>query len=315
MFGTGDFAVPTFRGLYESSHEVVALYTQPDRPTVGRHQPHQPMKDLAISQGTPVHQPEKVNREESLAELSSMNADLYVVAAYGQILSRRFLSLPRLGTINVHASLLPKYRGAAPINYAILKGEVESGVTIIEVIPELDAGPMLGHVSLPIHPDETAGELEERLAESGAKLTLEVISEIERGVETREPQDESQVVYAPKLTKEMGLIDWSKSAKEIACHVRGMQPWPNPVTYLHQSGKRSRRFVIRRVATLNRPGVGSPGTIDEVSRDELVVSTGMGAVSILAIQPDGKRTMSISEFLRGCQLSRGDRFSSSSESC
>jgi len=313
MFGTGDFAVPTFRALYDSPHEVVALYTQPDRPTVGRHKPHQPMKDLAIERGTPVFQPEKINTPESLEELQALQGDLFLVAAYGQILSRKFLAIPPRGTINVHASLLPKYRGAAPINYAILHGEREAGVTIIDVIPQLDAGPMLGKVALPILPGETAGELEVRLAEAGAKLTLEVIDQIEKGTVLREPQDESQVVFAPKMTKDMGLIDWNKSASEIEWHVRGMQPWPNPVSFLHQPGKPGRRFVIRKVEIQDRKQTSPPGSVIEVNRDSLVVQAGLGAISILEIQPEGKRTMSVAEFLRGAQIVSGDLFSSSGD--
>lgn len=315
MFGTGDFAVPTFRALYESPHEVVALYTQPDRPTVGRHKPHQPMKDLAIERGTPVYQPEKINTPESLAELEVLKGDLFLVAAYGQILSRKFLAMPPLGTINVHASLLPKYRGAAPINYAILHGEREAGVTIIEVIPQLDAGPMLGRVSLPINPGETAGELEARLAEAGAGLTLDVLKQLESGTVIREIQNEAEVVFAPKMTKEMGLIDWGKSAEEIGWHIRAMQPWPNPTTFLHQSGKPARRFVVRKaevsegIATEGEVASKPPGTVLEVGQERVIVQAGRGEISIVEIQPEGKRTMSVAEFLRGTQVARGDLFS------
>lgn len=308
MFGTGDFAVPTLRALYESPHEVVALYTQPDRPTVGRHKPHQPMKDLAIERGTPVFQPEKINTPDSLAELEALQGDLFLVAAYGQILSRKFLAMPPRGTINVHASLLPKYRGAAPINYAILNGEREAGVTIIDVIPQLDAGPMLGKVSFPILPDETAGELEVRLAEAGAQLTLDVLEQIEEGTVVREQQDESLVVFAPKMAKEMGLIDWGRKAVEIDWHIRAMQPWPTPTTFLHQSGKPARRIVIRKVQIVDEKGTGTPGSVVAVDRDRLIIQAGEGRISVVEIQPVGKKTMSIAEFLRGAQLAVGDLF-------
>lgn len=310
MFGTGDFAVPTFRALLDSSHEVLALYTQPDRPTVGRHKPHQPMKDLATERGIPVHQPEKINAPDSLETLQGIGADLFLVAAYGQILSRKFLAIPPRGSINVHASLLPKYRGAAPINYAILHGESEAGVTIMDVIPQLDAGPMLGKVAFPILPGETAGELEVRLADAGAKLTLEVLNQIEQGTVVREPQDEGQVVFAPKMSKEMGLIDWNQPAERIERHIRAMQPWPNPVSFLHQPGKPPRRFVIRKVEVVAGKTDVQAGTVIEVHSDRLVVQGDGNAISIVEIQPDGKRTMNVAEFLRGAQVSVGDRFSS-----
>lgn len=316
MFGTGDFAVPTFRSLYDSPHQVLALYTQPDRPTVGRHKPHQPMKDLARERGTPVFQPDNINTPESLDVLAGMQADLFLVAAYGQILSRKFLALPPRGTINVHASLLPRYRGAAPINYAIWKGEAVAGVTIIDVVPKLDAGPMLGKVSTPILPGETAGELEVRLSELAPPLTLNVIEMIEADTVTREPQEESLVTLAPKMTKEMGLIDWSLPAREIDWHVRAMQPWPNPVSHLHHPGKPSRRFVIRRVELTDLSPVPSalPGTIVNLASDRILVQTGSSPLALTEIQPDGKRSMPVAEFLRGASLSVGDRFQSSSSS-
>lgn len=304
MMGTGDFAVPTFRALLESPHQILGLYTQPDRPTVGRHKQHHPMRDLALEKGLSLFQPEKINTPEALAELEALGADLFFVAAYGQILSRKLLAMPRLGAINSHASLLPKYRGAAPINYAILKGETQTGVTIIDIIPQLDAGPMLGSAEIDILPDETAGELEVRLADLAPALGLRVIKEIESGRATRIPQNEAEVTFSPKMSKEMGLIDWTRSAQEIHNHIRAMQPWPTPVTFLYQPDKPPRRLVIRkvRVASEMKPSNLPPGTLCEVQKHTCFVQTADHPVELLEVQPEGKRVQTIDEFLRGNSL-------------
>jgi len=312
--GTGDFAVPTFLQLLESTHQVVGLYTQPDRPTVGRHRQHHPMRDLAVERGVPLFQPERVNLPDELEKLRGLGADLFVVAAYGQILSRKLLAIPRLGTINSHASLLPKYRGASPINCAILNGESRTGVTVIEIVPELDAGPMLGIAELEILPDETAGELEVRLAALAPGLVLRVVNELEQGTVTRVPQDPAQVTYAPKLSKEMGLIDWSQPADRVQCQIRAMQPWPNPVSFLHQTGKPSKRVVIRRVSALSKvpSGASAPGMVVHVDKSTCRVSCGGGTcVDLVEIQPDGKRSLQIGEYLRGYAIQNGDCFTSS----
>jgi methionyl-tRNA formyltransferase len=308
MMGTGDFAVPTFRALYGTPHRVVALYTQPDRSGAGRHHHVNPMKEVALAHGTPVCQPERVNTPEALADLREWGADLFVVAAYGQILSDELLRIPSRGAINVHASLLPKYRGAAPINYAILNGESETGVSIIEIQPQLDAGPILAVVKTPIGAAETAGELESRLAELAAPLLCRVLDEIEAGTVSRTPQDASAVSRAPKMKKEMGAIDWSRSAEEIDWHIRAMQPWPTPYTFLQLPGKPARRMVIRAVRPTELAPSGAPGAIVAVEKDRLLVQSGSRPVEILQIQPEGKRVVSAAEFLRGQHLAVGDRF-------
>jgi len=308
MMGTGTFALATFRALYDSPHEVRALYTQPDRSGAGRHRHVNPMKELALERGTPVRQPENVNAPEALAELASFEADVFVVAAYGQILSDALLRIPPRGAINVHASLLPKYRGAAPVNYAILKGERETGVSIIEIVRKLDAGPILAAESTPIRPDETAGELEDRLAEIGARLACRVLDEIEAGTVTRTPQDDSAATFAPKLSKEMGAIDWTRSAEEVDWHIRAMQPWPAPYTWWHAEGEAPRRLLIRRVTPCEISSSAPPGTVIEADRGRLVVSTGQGGVEVHQIQPEGKRTMTAADFLRGSRIAVGDRF-------
>lgn len=308
MMGTGDFAVPTFRALYDTPHTVLALFTQPDRMRTGQERHANAMKDVAIARNTPVFQPEKINTPESLGPLRELGADLFVVAAYGQILSNALLQIPRLGAINVHASLLPKYRGAAPVNYAIWKGETETGVSIIELERKLDAGPILAMSKTSISPGETAGELEERLGAMGARLTADVLDQLDRGTVTRLIQDEACVSFAPKLMKEQGAIDWSRTADELDWHIRAMQPWPTPYTFLHQPGKKPQRFIVRKVQPSPSGPASKPGVVLEVQHGRLRVGTGSAPVEILDIQPQGKRTMTAAEFLRGARLAVGDRF-------
>ncbi|MBS0261309.1 MAG: methionyl-tRNA formyltransferase [Planctomycetes bacterium] len=311
MMGTGDFAVPSFGALYQTPHEVVGLYTQPDRTGRGHHQSLQnPMKVLALQQGTPVFQPDNVNTPEALATLRGLNADVLVVAAYGQILSPELLSIPRLAAINVHASLLPKYRGASPVATAILNGETESGVCIIQILPRLDAGPILAVARTPIGAQETAGELEDRLAHLAVGLIPGVLDQIAAGQMNGLPQTESLVTRARKLTKAMGEIDWSRSATQVDCQIRAMQPWPNPYSFLHIAGKPPQRVLV--LAVQPRPdepaGEAAPGTPVLVDKERLVVATGQGVVEILKIQPDGKRPMTVAEFLRGRPVTKQDRF-------
>ncbi len=310
FLGTGPLALPIFQALCDSSeHELVGLVTQPDRSGRGHHQHANPLKELAIARGLTVMQPDKIKLPESVESLRQTNADLFVVAAYGQILSNAVLAVPRLGTINVHASLLPKYRGATPIHAAILNGDTESGVTIIEIEPKLDAGPMLGNVSTPILANETTGQLEQRLAELAVPLTQCVIREIAEGTATRSPQDESLVTHVGKLSKPDGLVPWAKSASEVERHVRGMQPWPGPFSHLHQEGKPPIRLQVLSVSPTDhsvQPGNLPPGTVVAVTPNDFSVQCGSGVVTVLTLQPDGKRAMPTSDFLRGRKVSLGD---------
>jgi methionyl-tRNA formyltransferase len=311
MMGTGDFAVPTFRGLYDTPHQVVALFTQPDPTGPGRHKSHvNGMKRLAEERRTPIYQPAGVNASDSLTDLRALQADVFVVAAYGQILSPELLSIPRLGTINVHASLLPKYRGAAPVAYAILNGDSETGVSIIQVLPRLDAGPILAVAKTPISPHETAGELEERLAALAVPLVPAVLEQFAAGTIEPLPQVEGLVTRAPKLKKEKGAIDWSRSAAQIDCHVRGMQPWPNAFTWVHAAEKPPLRILVLAVQIdASAPSSGAPpaGTVLSADKQGLWVQSGTSPLEIVRLQPDGKRPMSAAEFLRGNPLKNGDR--------
>lgn len=309
MMGTGDFAVPTFRALYGTPHRVVGLYTQPDRTGPGKHKHHANlMKQLALEHGTPVFQPQNVNLPEELDGLRSLGADVFVVAAYGQILSPELLTIPRLAAINVHASLLPKYRGASPVAYAILKGETQTGVSIIQVLPRLDAGPILAVARTPIEPEETAGALEDRLAQLAVPLVPHVLQGIAAGKFEALPQEEGEVTRAPKLRKEMGVIDWARPAIELDWHVRGMQPWPNAHTFSHVSGRPEQRLVVLAVKPEpSQKSAAAPGTVVRADKEGLWVQTGDGVLRLVRVQPDGKKPMSGDEYLRGNPLRPGDR--------
>ncbi|MBA4032065.1 MAG: methionyl-tRNA formyltransferase [Planctomyces sp.] len=311
FLGAGPLALPVFQGLCAStSHHVVALITQPTKTGKGHHQHENPLIALANERGIPVHQPVKIRDAEHAGWLKGLDLDLSVVAAYGQILSREVLDFPRLGTINVHASLLPKYRGATPIHAAVLAGDEEAGVTIIRLVPKLDAGPMLGVDRLILGPQETTGSLERRLAELAVPLTLRVIDQIAAGTCEEVTQDESLVTHVGKLTKQDGLIDWRKSAVEIERHIRGMQPWPGPFTLLHSAGKPPLRMALLQAVA----HAGDP--IDPASPDlgqlhfegqRLTAQTGNGLLEIITLQPEGKRAMSAIDYLRGRPLQPGDR--------
>jgi len=315
MMGTGDFAVPTCRLLLDRGYPVRLLVTQPDRPQ-GRHQElvAATIKAIALDRDIDVFQPERMNDAGAIAHLDSFRPDLLVVAAYGQILSDDVLATARQGGINLHASLLPKYRGAAPINWAIYHGETVTGVTVIRMTPRVDAGAIVMQAETPIGPDETAGELETRLAELGAPLVCQTIDDLAAGTCVERKQDRSQVTRAPKLSKEHGLIDWSRTAAEIRNHIRAMQPWPMAYSFLHRRGKPPERMLLDH-AELESPiqelAPARAGEIVAISENSLFVQAGGGSrVVISCLRPAGKRTMMVREFLRGKPVQPGDRFES-----
>ena len=300
MLGTKDFALPAFEHLCETGHGVVTLVTQPDRPQ-GRKQLLIPsrIKEVALARGIRVEQPEDVNAPESLEMIRRLDPDLLVTAAYGQILSADLLAIPPMGGINLHGSILPAFRGAAPVARAIQRGETETGVTVIRMTPRIDAGGMMAFASIPIDPDETAGELEGRLANLGAPLVALAIAELAAGTAKILPQDRSKVTKAPKLTKEDGLIDWSRSSLEVHNLVRAMQPWPIASTHwLRPDGPF--RIIVHQASPVE--GQGAPGHVLEALGDRLVVAVGSGAVRLLKIQLEGKKALPIEEFLRGHHL-------------
>ncbi len=311
MMGTGGFALPTFEQLYETRHEVVGLFTQPDRAGRGHHRHRNPLKDLALKHETPVFQPTNVNTSESLDELRALDADLCVVAAYGQLLSASLLEIPSHGAINLHASLLPKYRGAAPVQYAILCGESETGVTIFQIEPALDAGPILAVERLTIGAKETSGELETRLAQLAAPMTGAVVDAIESESVVPRVQNTDDVTKAPRLKKTDGWIDWNRTPAEIDRHVRGMQPWPKACTLLRQESEPPARLILLEVSEVSgtfgeTPNAGVPGTVVSASDQRLVVQAGGGLVDVVRLQPEGKRAMTAADFLRGHAVSPGD---------
>jgi methionyl-tRNA formyltransferase len=313
MMGTGLFAAPTFEALYGTQHEVVALVTQPQRPAKGhRAPPKNRLREIAAAHGTGVFDPPSINTPESNAALREMRPDLFIVADYGQILSPETLSIAPLGGINLHGSLLPKYRGAAPINWAIYHGETETGVTVIHMTPRIDAGPCLAQARLAIGPDETAEELEPRLARLGAPLVSETIDALAAGTAQPIPQDPALASRARRLRKEDGEIDWTRSAEQIKNQVRAMQPWPKTFTYWHRGSGPPLRLIIGRLSVCSMPAAGnvpaqSPGTVIEASKDRLLIATGRDAAWVESIQPEGKRELTPAELLRGYPIEVGDR--------
>ena len=311
MLATGPFALPTFRGLFKTHHEVAALVTAPTGRTRGaRPAPIAPVRDLAHEQGVPVLDPEDINSPLAQEQLRKLEVDLLVTCDYGQILSATTLATARLGGINLHASLLPKYRGAAPINWAIYHGETETGVTVIHMTPQVDAGPCIAQVRTAIDPNETAPELEARLAEMGAWLVRRALDAVEAGRLEALPQDPSQASKAPRLKKEDGIIDWSRPATAIFNQVRAMQPWPKTFTFWPREGRETLRLIVERAAVedAQSPCPEPPGTVLAAEGDRLVVACEPGRLALRAVQPAGKRLLSADEFLRGYRVRPGDRF-------
>ncbi len=304
MLGTGPFAVPTLEALASSAHEVVLVVARPPR---GRDAQASPLQRAGESLGLETWTPESVNLLESQTRLASLAADLLVVCDYGEILRPATLATTRLGGINLHGSLLPKYRGAAPVQSAILHGETETGNSVIQMTPGLDAGPCLAQARTPIDPDEDAAMLETRLAALGARLVLRVVDELAAGTARPVAQNPGEASKAPRLTKEHGAIDWTRSALEIKNLVRAVRPWPRAYTFWHRSEGEPIRLNIDRVerATAGELASASGEVVD--ATNHLLVSTGDGILELLELQPAGKRAMTSADFLRGNRVSVGDR--------
>jgi methionyl-tRNA formyltransferase len=306
FFGTPEFAVPTLQALLDSAHDVVGVVTQPDRPR-GRGQQvlASPVKQLAVSAGVPVLQPERMKDPAFQSAYHAWQPDLGVVAAYGRILPQTVLDTPSLGLINVHASLLPRHRGAAPVHRAVIAGDVVTGVSIMGVVLALDAGPVFATVTRPIGPDDTSPQVEGDLAVLGARLLVDVADALADGTASSTPQDDAGATYAHRLEKPEGALDWSLPAQVIHNRVRGLQPWPMVWTHLHDH-----RVILvgtRQVAEIVADD-RAPGTVLAVSRDALRVRTVDGAIDILTVQPEGRRPMPARDFAAGHRLSAGDRF-------
>jgi methionyl-tRNA formyltransferase len=305
FFGTPQFAVPSLEHLIASSHQVVGVVTQPDRPR-GRGQKvtDAPVKTTAQRHGVPVYQPARLRDPEVEGMLRNWAPDLGVVAAYGKIIPESLLSLPRLGMINVHASLLPRYRGAAPVQRAVMDGEPLTGVTIMRMVAALDAGGMFAKVTRPIGPDDTSDVVERDLADLGAALLLDVIDGLVAGTAIEEPQDDRLSTYAAKITKDEGIIDWSLPAADNHNRLRGLYPWPHAYTYLDHE-----RLILLR-SHVGSPGSSElPGTIVDMSGGLLHVTTGQsGQLIIDEVQPEGRRAMKTRDYLAGHPMQPGARF-------
>lgn len=330
FFGTPGFAVPTLLALLESRHEVVLVVTQPDRPRGrGQRVSPGPVKALALARGVPVLQPDKLTRDPWEAAIAAHAPDLGVVAAYGKILPDWLLALPPRGLINVHASLLPRYRGASPIHRAVMNGDAETGVTIMRVVKALDAGAMLASATIPIGPDDRTDRVEAILADRGARLLVETVDRLALGPVPETPQDDALVTYAPRLARDEGLVDWSRSAFAIHNQIRALHPWPHAFTF----GPRGRLILHRsRVeAGPDQPLPGpqhstdamaqphalslrapSPGTVlPETAPDAIRVATGYGVLHVLEVQAEGGKVLPARVFLAGHPLAAGDRLRSS----
>lgn len=305
--GTPDFAVPTLQALIDGPHEVVGVVTQPDRPSGrGKQLTAPPVKDLALAHGIDVYQPETLRRnDEAFAHISTWRPDVCVVAAYGQILPQRFLDIPRLGCVNVHASVLPSYRGASPINAALIHGEAETGVTLMQMEKGLDTGPMLEVLRTPIEPLETAQELHDRLSQLGASAINDLLSRLSEGLVVPQPQDDAHASYASMMKKEDGKIDFSRSAEVVANLIRGVNPWPGAYADLRRADGRLERVKFHLARPVN--AAGAPGQILETA-GRLLIACGEGAIDVLSIQPQGGRAMEARDFLNGARLQDGDLF-------
>ena len=301
FMGTPDFAVGALEALVEAGHEVVAVVTQPDKPKGrGKEMQQTPVKTCAIKHNIEVFQPVKIKTPEAVEVLKQYGADLFVVAAFGQILSKEILDMPKFGCVNIHASLLPKYRGAAPIQWAILDGEKETGVTIMQMNEGLDTGDMLAKVTVPIEDTDTGESLFDKLAEAGAKLLIETIPQIEAGTIKPEVQDDSLSTYAKMIKKEMGLIDWKKEAVVLERLVRGMNSWPSAYTYLN--GKTLKIWEASVEASTKTEALGS---VVEVTKNAIKVQTGKDLLVLKQIQLEGKKRMDVAAFLLGYKIENG----------
>lgn len=302
FMGTPDFSVGTLKALVEAGHEVVLAVTQPDKPKGrGKEMQFTPVKECAVEYNIPVYQPRRVREPECMEELRKYNADIMVVVAFGQILPKEILEMTPYGCVNVHASLLPKYRGAAPIQWSIIDGEEVTGVTTMQMNEGLDTGDMLLKVEIPIEAKETGGSLHDKLAEAGAKLCVETLKGLEEGTITPIPQGETTTAYAKMLDKQLGNINWNKSAMEIECLIRGLSPWPSAYTNWND-----KVMKIWDAACAVSESDATPGTIVKVNKDSFSVQTGNGVLEVRELQIPGKKRMDAGAFLRGYQVKEGE---------
>ena len=310
FMGTPDFAVGALQALIEAGHQVAAVVTQPDKPKGrGKELQMTPVKTCAIAHDIPVFQPVKIKDPEAVEVLRGYQADIFVVAAFGQILSEEILAMPKYGCVNIHASLLPKYRGAGPIQWAIIDGEKKTGITIMQMEKGLDTGDMLFQTEVEIEAKETADTLHDKLAAAGARLIVEALPKIEAGQVTPRKQNDEESCYAKMLTKSMGRIDWSMEADKLDCLIRGLISWPGAATIL-----RGKTLKIWEEEPADAASFAAqteskePGVVLAVEKDAFYVQTGSGALKVTAVQPEGKRRMAVKDFLLGYPIKAGEMF-------
>lgn len=301
FMGTPDFSVPALEALVKGGHQVIAAVTQPDKPKGrGKAVLMTPVKEKALEMGIPVYQPVKVREPEFVKTLADLAPDVIVVVAFGQILPKSILEIPRYGCVNIHASLLPKYRGAAPIQWAVIDGEKETGVTTMFMNEGLDTGDMLEKEVVPLDPKETGGSLHDKLSAVGGRLILSTLKGLEDGTLKGTPQTDEGSCYAKMLKKSLGDIDWTMDGAAIERLIRGLNPWPSAYTSLH-----GKTLKIWDADVTDREYGVEPGTVAEVSKDQLIIQTGKGSLSVRSLQLEGKKRMDIQDFLRGYSLEKG----------
>ena len=298
FMGTPDIAATCLKKILADGFEVVGVYTQPDRPKGrGMKMVFSPVKEVALAHEIPVFQPENFREDETVEQLKALAPDVVAVVAYGRILPQSVLDIPPLGCINIHASVLPSYRGSAPYQWAVLDGLTETGVTAMYLCREMDAGDIIDIATTPIDPDETAGELLDRLAELGAELLSKTLRSVENGTAVGVKQDSQKATYAPMLDKSMCPIDWNKTARQVHNHVRGMNPWPVATTLIQGT-----RFKVYATAVVEGRGNAAPGTILSLTKTGLQIACGQGAVEIRVLQAEGGKRMAAPDYFRGHPL-------------
>ncbi len=310
FMGTPDFAVGALEAILAAGHQVAAVVTQPDKPKGrGKEVQMTPVKRCALSHGIPVFQPVRIREPEAVEKLRDYGAELFVVAAFGQILPEEILTMPKYGCVNIHASLLPKYRGAGPIQWAIINGEKITGVTIMQMEKGLDTGDMLFKTEVEIAPDETADTLHDKLAAAGAELIVEAIPKIEAGEITPVKQRDEDSSYAKMLTKAMGKIDWSMEAKKLDCLIRGLISWPGAsAVFRGKTLKIWEEEPVEEASFRRETKEAAPGTVVLVEKDAFYVQTGRGVLKVKAVQPEGKKRMAVKDFLLGYPMKAGALF-------
>ena len=304
FMGTPDFSVGTLEALIQAGHEIVLVVTQPDKPKGrGKNLQFSPVKEAALAHGLEVYQPRRVREPECVEYLRKQEADIMVVVAFGQILSKEILDMPRFGCVNVHASLLPKYRGAAPIQWAVIQGEKVTGVTTMRMDEGIDTGDMILKEEVVLKPEETGGSLFDRLAETGAALCVRTLAAIEDGSAVYTPQEHDKATHTTMIKKQLGEIVWEKSALELERLIRGLNPWPSAYTHLNGKTLKIWKAVVKEQVQAH----AEPGSVVEVFKDSILVQTGCGLLQLVEVQLEGKKRMTTDAFLRGFPLETGTR--------